>query len=121
MAGVGVKLNRIFEKKSIAADLVGFVYSVVITIAPMIVIIANILLIGWKLGFNEEAYLTRELFSCTILYTFIFALLVVAPFNAVLSLGAFCGRGRGLLCIYRILCLYFHDTGILFHGISVHL
>ena len=85
MAGVGVKLNRIFEKKSIAADLVGFVYSVVITIAPMIVIIANILLIGWKLGFNEEAYLTRELFSCTILYTFIFALLVVAPFNAVLS------------------------------------
>ena len=29
MAGVGVKLNRIFEKKSIAADMLGFVYSVV--------------------------------------------------------------------------------------------
>ena len=85
MAGVGVKLNRIFEKKSIAADMLGFVYSVVITVAPMILIIANILLIGWALDFNQESYLTRELFSCTILYTFIFSLLVVSPFNAVLS------------------------------------
>lgn len=85
MAGVGVRLNRIFEKKSIAADMVGFAYSVVITIAPMILIIANILLIGLVLDFNQEPYLTRELFSCTILYTFIFSLLVVSPFNAVLS------------------------------------
>lgn len=85
MAGVGVRLNRIFEKKSIAADMVGFAYSVVITIAPMILIIANILLIGLVLDFNQEPYLARELFSCTILYTFIFSLLVVSPFNAVLS------------------------------------
>lgn len=85
MAGVGVKLNRIFEKRSIAADMLGFVYSVVITVAPMILIIANILLIGCALDFNQEPYLTRELFSCTILYTFIFSLLVVSPFNAVLS------------------------------------
>ena len=85
MAGVGVKLNRIFEKKSIAADLVGFTYSIVITIAPIILVIANILLMGWILGFGEVAYLERELFSCTVLYTFIFALLTVAPFNAVLS------------------------------------
>ncbi len=85
MAGVGIKLNRIFEKKSIAADLVGFTYSIVITIAPIILVIANILLMGWILGFGEVAYLERELFSCTVLYTFIFALLTVEPFNAVLS------------------------------------
>ncbi len=85
MAGVGIKLNRIFEKKSIAADLVGFTYSIVITIAPIILVIANILLMGWILGFGEVAYLEWELFSCTVLYTFIFALLTVAPFNAVLS------------------------------------
>lgn len=46
MAGVGVKLNRIFEKKSIMADLIGFAYSLVITVAPMFVIILNILLMG---------------------------------------------------------------------------
>lgn len=63
----------------------GFTYSIVITIAPIILVIANILLMGWILGFGEVAYLERELFSCTVLYTFIFALLTVAPFNAVLS------------------------------------
>lgn len=85
MAGVGIKLNRIFEKKSIAADLVGFTYSIVVTVAPIILVIANILLMSWVLGFGEAGYLERELFSCTVLYTFIFALLTVAPFNAVLS------------------------------------
>lgn len=85
MAGVGVKLNRIFKKDSIAVDIAGFTYSIVITIAPMLVVIAGILLMGWVLGLGEAAYLDRELFSCTVLYVFIFALLVVAPFNAVLS------------------------------------
>ncbi len=84
MAGVGVKLNRIFEKRSIAADLIGFTYSIIITIAPVLLVIGTILLMGVVLGFNEVDYLTRELFSCTILYTFVFGLLTVAPFNAVL-------------------------------------
>ena len=53
MAGIGVKLNHIFEKKSITADLVGFSYSSVITIAPMVVVIGNILLMGLVLGFDE--------------------------------------------------------------------
>lgn len=85
MAGIGVKLNSIFEKQSIAADLVGFAYSTAVTVAPMFVVILDIMLMGYVLGFDEEGYLERELFSCTILYTFIFSLLTVAPFNAVLS------------------------------------
>lgn len=85
MAGVGVRLNRIFEKKSIMADMVGFVYSLIITVAPMLVIILNILLMGWILEFHTVPYIDRELFSCTLLYTFIFGLLAVSPFNAVLS------------------------------------
>lgn len=85
MAGVGVKLNHIFEKKSITMNVVGFSYSAAITVAPMVVIILNILLMGLVLGFNEVPYLTRELFSCTVLYTFIFSLLTASPFNAVLS------------------------------------
>ena len=85
MAGVGVRLNRIFEKKSIAADIAGFTYSIVITIAPTLVVILGILLMGRVLGFDEVSYLDRELFSCTVLYVFIFSLLVVSTFNAVLS------------------------------------
>ena len=32
MAGIGVKLNSIFQKNSIAADLVGFTYSTAVTV-----------------------------------------------------------------------------------------
>lgn len=85
MAGVGITLNRIYEKKSIAADFLGFLYSVVITVAPILLIIGTILLMGYFLGFGEVDYLDRELFSCTVLYIFIFGLLSVSPFNAVLS------------------------------------
>ena len=85
MAGIGVKLNHIFQKNSIMANLVGFTYSTAVTVAPMFVVILNILLMGWVLGFNTVGYLNRELFSCTVLYTFIFSLMTVSPFNAVLS------------------------------------
>ena len=85
MAGIGVRLNRIFEKQSIAASLVGFIYGSCLTVAPMVLVIAVILLMEWLLGFDTLGYYARELFSCTVLYTFIFGLLSAAPFNAVLS------------------------------------
>lgn len=85
MAGIGVRLNRIFEKKTLAANLFGFVYSTVVTIAPMFLIIGNILLMGKVLGFSKVGFAPRELFACTVLYIFIFGLLSASPFNAVLS------------------------------------
>ena len=85
MAGIGVRLNRIYGKGSIAMNLLGFGYSMLVTIAPMIVVIGNIMLMSIVLGYDKLGYADRNLFSATILYTFIFALLTAAPFNAVLS------------------------------------
>ena len=85
MAGVGVRLNKIFEKNTLTADMTGFAYSVVITVAPMFVVILNLVLMQQVLGFSKTGYAERELFSCTILYIFIFALLTASPFKAVLS------------------------------------
>jgi uncharacterized membrane protein len=85
MAGIGIKLNRIFEKNTLTADLYGFAYSAVVTIAPMFLVIGNIVLMGQVLGFSKVGYVPRELFACTVLYIFIFALLSASPFNAVLS------------------------------------
>ena len=42
MAGIGVRLNRIFEKNTLTTNLVGFFYSTVVTVAPMFVIIINL-------------------------------------------------------------------------------
>ena len=85
MAGIGVKLNKIYEKSTITTDLYGFIYSTVITIAPMLLVFAAIMLMQFWLGFSRVSYAARELYSCTVLYIFIFAFLVVSPFNPVIS------------------------------------
>jgi len=85
MAGIGVQLNKIFEKNTLTSDLFGFCYSTTVTIAPMVLVIANLMLMEHLFGFSTVGYAPRELFSCTVLYIFIFALLTASPFNAVLS------------------------------------
>lgn len=85
MAGIGVKLNKIFNKNTIATNLFGFGYSAVITVAPMFLVIAAVFIMGFLLDVSKIDYASRELYSCTLLYIFVFALLTAAPFNAVLS------------------------------------
>ena len=75
MAGIGVKLNQIYKKNSVVCDLYGFCYSMVVTIAPVFVIIICLMLMQKILGFDTVGYAVRELFSCTVLYIFIFSLL----------------------------------------------
>ena len=85
MAGIGVRLNRIFSKNTITTNLIGFGYSMAITIAPMFLVIAAVLLMQILLGVSKLDYTSRELYSCTVLYIFDFSLLTASPFNAVLS------------------------------------
>ncbi len=85
MAGIGVQLNKIFDKHTVASSLYGIGFSFVNTIAPMLVVIGCLLAMYGVLGFDEVGYLEREIFSSSILYIFIFALLTSSPFNSVLS------------------------------------
>lgn len=86
MAGVGIKLKHIYEKKSIAANAFGIGYSVIITIAPMLFIVVSVWAMENVLGFANESYLTRDLFSSVLMYIFIFSLLAVhLLFSPVLS------------------------------------
>ena len=85
MAGIGATLNRFFSKRSLTAYLAGFVYSTVITVAPMVLVMGDIMLMSKFLGYDRLSYSTRSLFSCTVLYIFIFSQLLSSPFNAVLS------------------------------------
>ena len=85
MAGIGVKLNKIYGKHTLTSDLYGFGYSTLITVAPMFVVIGAVLIMQLVLGVMKTGYAMRELYACTVLYIFIFALLSAAPFNSVLS------------------------------------
>lgn len=85
MAGIGVKLNKIYEKNTLTSDLYGFVYSTFVTIGPMLMVMAAVVLTRYLLGFSALGYAQRRLYSCTVLYLFVFAFLVAAPFGPVLS------------------------------------
>lgn len=85
MAGIGVKLNHIYGKNTLTTNLIGVGYSTVLTIAPMLVVMGALLCMQHLLKFSEVGFSMRELFSSTILYIFIFALLTASPFNSVLS------------------------------------
>jgi hypothetical protein len=85
MAGIGIKLNKIYGKRTIVSSLYGIGLSVIYTIAPMLVIMGSLLLMYFLLGFDSVNYYDRELFSCTVLYIFIFSLLFSSAFNSVLS------------------------------------
>lgn len=85
MAGIGVKLNQIYGKETLTTNIIGMGYSTMFTIAPMMVVIGAMVVMQVALHFSTVGYATRELYSCTVLYTFIFSLLTAAPFNSVLS------------------------------------
>ena len=85
MAGIGVRLNKIYSKKTMLTSLIGVGYSAVITVVPMLLVIGTVMLMDPLLGVSRLNYATRELYSCTVLYIFIFGLLTTAPFSAVLS------------------------------------
>jgi uncharacterized membrane protein len=85
MAGIGIQLNKIFGKHTVTSSIYGIGYSFMYTIAPMLVVMGCLLAMYEVLGFDLVGYLDRELFSCSILYIFIFSLLTSSPFNSVLS------------------------------------
>jgi len=85
MAGIGVQLNRIFNKNTVASSIYGIGFSFTYTIAPMLTIIVCLFGMYKVLGFDSVGFVERELFSCSILYIFIFSMLTTSPFNSVLS------------------------------------
>ena len=85
MAGIGIRLNRIFSRGTIVANLLGFGYSMIVTVTPMFVIIGNVALMSNVLGYDTLEYAQRNLFSGVLLYIFVFSQLTASPFNAVIS------------------------------------
>ena len=85
MAGIGVKLDKIYEKNTLITTLSGMSYSTIVTIAPMIIVMVAIYVMTKILDFSSLEYAQRELFSCTVLYIFIFALMATSILNAVIS------------------------------------
>ncbi len=85
MAGIGVKLERLYSKRSIVSTIAGFGYSIIFTIAPVGLVMGAVILMQILLDVSKLGYAIRQLYACTVLYVFIFAMIVQAPVNSVIS------------------------------------
>ena len=82
MAGVGIKLNRIFRHRALTARLYGFAYGAMASVAPMFSVIAAVIASQALLNYTSVDYARRALFSDTVLYMFVFSMLASSPFSA---------------------------------------
>lgn len=49
MAGIGVKLTNIYKKNTLTTDIIGAGYSMVVTIAPMLLVIGALMIMEYLL------------------------------------------------------------------------
>lgn len=85
MAGIGFELKKLFKKDSIISNVFAGLYASVVTIGPTIMIIVAINLMNFLLPYAHLSWLDRETLSSTILYVFIFSLIISSPINIILS------------------------------------
>ena len=57
MAGIGVKLNNIYGKRTLTTNIIGMGYSTVMTIAPMLTVIGALCIMEHFLGFDSSMFL----------------------------------------------------------------
>ena len=87
MASLGKTIKKSFEKKTISTTAFGGIISTFTTIAPMFLIMGGIMILYKVLNYDSIIYSDRLLFTCSILYIFIFSLLCTSPFNSVIYYG----------------------------------
>ena len=121
MAGIGVRLNRIFEKNTLTTNLVGFFYSTVVTVAPMFVIIINLILMEYLLDFASVGRAVSGYFTLLSYWYASEHWSQLSVGDSVLSLGTFCGKGTNRICILWLLRLYQSGACFLLDDLSFYL
>lgn len=85
MAGIGFELKKLFKKEGIISTVFAGVYATVVTIGPTIMVILALNLMYFLLPYVNVSYYDKEVLSSTILYVFIFSLIISSPINIILS------------------------------------
>lgn len=85
MAGIGIRLNKFYKRRSLLSRLGGFAYILGVSVLPMFLVIVAVIIMEKINGFEDIALSSRELFAASIMYCFIFSLLCTSVFNAVFS------------------------------------
>lgn len=85
MAGIGFELRRLFKGNGLLVNIRAFLYSSFITIGPVLMNMSMILFLQNILKHVGISYLDRELFLVSVMYCFIFSMIVTSGFSMFTS------------------------------------
>lgn len=85
MAGIGFELKRLFKKSGVFSTMFAGAYAAVVTIGPNLIVILALNLMFLMPSYARTRYYDRELLNSTILYIFVFSLILVSGVNILVS------------------------------------
>lgn len=85
MAGIGFEIKKLFKKEGIFNTVFAGLHATAVTIGPMVIVIIALNVMYMMQPYIELAYKEKEVLSSTILYVFIFSMILVSPVNIILS------------------------------------
>jgi len=85
MAGIGFELRKLFRDQGLLSSIRAYGYSSLTTVGPMVLCISMIILMQRLMASTGAAYLEQELFLATVVYCFIFSVLITGGLSLLLT------------------------------------
>ena len=85
MAGIGFELRKILKSEKILNRIKGFSYATMVSAGPMIISVFMIVAIGQYMKQTHVPVLERDLVNTTVMYSFVFAMVLVSSLSMSLS------------------------------------
>ncbi|WP_169082084.1 exopolysaccharide Pel transporter PelG [Paenibacillus sp. PL91] len=85
MAGIGFELRKLFNGQGLMNNAIAYAYSSLTTIGPMMLCMFMVVGMQWLMTLSGVPFLEKELFLTTIVYCFIFSVLITGGLSMVLT------------------------------------
>lgn len=85
MAGIGFELRKLFNGHGLLNNVMAYAYSSLTTIGPMMLCMFMVVGMQWLMTLSGVSFLEKELFLTTIVYCFIFSVLITGGLSMVLT------------------------------------
>lgn len=85
MAGIGFELRKLFRDQGLLGSIRAYGYSSLTTVGPMVLCISMIILMQRLMSATGAAFLEQELFLATVVYCFIFSVLITGGLSLLLT------------------------------------
>ncbi len=85
MAGIGFELRKLFREQGLISSAKAYAFSSVTTIGPMVLCMVMIVIMQWMMVRSGADFLDRELFLTTVVYAFIFSVLITGGLSMLLT------------------------------------